>query len=170
MYWWAAHSRYLAQISGSEFIPSWLKIELCELKENDPSDILYKWDEKLIKKIRNPMITHTVCLWVRLQQTLGQKGTLSPKTPLWNNRLLPKCFQDKHFKKWADKGISRLEQCFEDGILMSFEQLKIKYNLDNKEFFRYLQLWDFLRVKTQLKLPSLTQLEQFVYSSVIQNF
>jgi len=59
-----------------------------------------------------------------------------------------------------------LEHCFDGDVLMSFEQLKNKYNLSNKEFFSYLQLRDCLRVKTKTypKIPDLTFIEQLCYS------
>lgn len=76
------------------------------------------------------------------------------------------CHQNKNFKIWAEKGITLLEHCFDGDVLMSFEQLKNKYNLSNKEFFSYLQLRDFLRVKAKTfpKLPDLTFVEQLCYS------
>ena len=46
--------------------------------------------------------------------------------PLWNNRLIPMFFQNSNFRPWSDKGITLLEHCYEEGVLMSFNQLKQK--------------------------------------------
>lgn len=103
--------------------PSWLNMETFEMKED--TNILYAWDGKLIKtRTNNPMIIHSVQIWNKVQLMLGQEAFLSPKTPLWGDRLLPMCYKNKNVKIWADKRITHLEHCFDDGVLMSFEQLK----------------------------------------------
>lgn len=61
MYYWAAQSRYLAQMFTSTPFPSWLNMEKFEMKEECPTNILYTWDDILIKrKTCNPMIIHSV--------------------------------------------------------------------------------------------------------------
>ncbi len=136
MYYWAAQSRYLAQMFTCTPFPSWLNMEKFEMKEECPTNLLYTWDDILIKrKTSNPMIIHSVQTWNKLRSLLGQANFLSPKTPLWGNRMLPMCHQNKNCRIWFEKGITHLEHCFDDGILMSFEQLKKKYNLSNKDFF-----------------------------------
>lgn len=71
------------------------------------------------------MIIHSIQMWERLQKTFGQKEFLSHKTPMWGNRLLPKCVQNKYFNIWLDKLIIYLEKCYEDRILLFFRQLKL---------------------------------------------
>jgi len=64
-------------------------MEKSELKEECPVSILYTWDDKQFKtRTNNPMIIHSVQTWYKLWSLLGQGNYLSPKTPLWGNRLL----------------------------------------------------------------------------------
>lgn len=49
------------------------------------------------------------------------------------------------FKKWEEKGLIMLEQLFEGGVLMSFQQLQHKHNLPAHDFFKYLQLRHYLQ-------------------------
>jgi len=104
-------------------------VEKSEIKEECPTNILFTWDDKLIKtRTNNTMIIHSVQTWYKLWSPLEQGHFLPPKTPLWG-RLLSMCHQNNNFKTWADKGIKLLEHCFDGDALMSFEQLKIRYEL-----------------------------------------
>ncbi|CAB1349379.1 unnamed protein product, partial [Coregonus sp. 'balchen'] len=154
MYYWAAQSRFLAQWFDNGPPPSWLNVET--------------WDMKSIKTITdNPLIIHSVLTWSKLQHELFRReGFISPKTPLWNNRLIPMFFQNSTIRLWSEKGITLLEHSYEEGILMSFEQLKQKYHLSNKDFFSYLQLWHVIKVnlKGQRNLPNMSPIEQLCHA------
>ncbi len=43
------------------------------------------------------------------------------------------------FKNWQMKELSMVENLYEGGTLMSFQQLVTKYNLKKKHFFKYLK-------------------------------
>ncbi len=45
-----------------------------------------------------------------------------------------------HFKIWAKKGITAYCTIIDKGQLLDFNSLKERFNLDSKDFFRYLQL------------------------------
>lgn len=135
-----AQSRFRAQLFDDNSPPSCLDIEMFEMNEPIPSNIVYKWDEKSIKRTsRNPFIVHSVQTWFKIHKMLGQNGFLSLKSPLWGNRLIPILHQNKHFECWPQKGIVRLEHLFAKGTFMSFDQLRQKYLLPYKGFFKYLQ-------------------------------
>ena len=54
---------------------------------------------------------------------------------------------DKPSGQLVERGKKMLrEHCYEEGVLMSFDQLKQKYHLPNRDFFSYLQLRNFIRV------------------------
>lgn len=57
---------------------------------------------------------------------------------------------DNNFKNWFEKGITKLHDLLEGPTLMSFNQLIKKYNVSNKDFFRYLKVRDFIRRNTTL--------------------
>lgn len=50
---------------------------------------------------------------------------------------------DPAFKEWAQKGMTAVCTVSEDGQFLSFQELKTKYNLENRDFYRFLQLRDY---------------------------
>lgn len=91
-------------------------IEKIEMNEETSTDLLYKWDKKSINiATDNPLIILSVQIWYKLHE---QNGFLSPKSPLWRNRLLPMVLQNSNFRFWSKKGTSHLERCYEEGIFM----------------------------------------------------
>ena len=46
LYYYAAQSRFLAQMFDTGPSPSWLNIERIEMKEETPTNLLYKWNKK----------------------------------------------------------------------------------------------------------------------------
>lgn len=52
---------------------------------------------------------------------------------------------DSAFTKWRDVGIRKIGDLFIDGSFVSFSQLQAKYGLHKNNFFRYLQLRDYVR-------------------------
>lgn len=68
-------------------------------------------------------------------------------------------------KEMANKFRRLLEHCYEDGLLMSFEQLKRKCDLSNKHFFCYLQLRNYLinTLGTEMTLPVFSSVEDLLH-------
>ena len=75
-------------------------------------------------------------------------------------------FLNSNLRPWSDKGIPLLEPCYEEGVLMSFDQLKQKYHSPNRDFFSYLQLRNFIRVtlKGLWNLPKMSPIEQLCHA------
>lgn len=48
------------------------------------------------------------------------------------------------FKAWLNKGVVKLQDVYKDYTLMSFNELKAKYDIPQKHFFKYLQLRSFI--------------------------
>ncbi len=44
------------------------------------------------------------------------------------------------FIKWKDQGIVSFKQVLKEGTLKSFSELKSEFDIDNKDFYKYLQL------------------------------
>lgn len=51
------------------------------------------------------------------------------------------------FKTWMNKGIAKLQDMYKDYTLMSFDELKAKFDISQKHFFKYLQLKTFYSFK-----------------------
>lgn len=59
------------------------------------------------------------------------------------------------FIKWKDQGIVSFKQVLKKGTLRSFTELKSEFDIDNKDFYKYLQLRhliNYLLVKGHISL------------------
>lgn len=159
---------YLAASSffqGSD-APSLIQIGLHPLKENIHRDVIYKHNPGTInKRTDNPILRHLIKIWHEVHKSMALKVGLSPKTPLTQNEHIPMTLDNKILDIWHHKGIQHLEDCFDKGLLMSFEHLKRKYNLSNQTFFCYLQIRSFLRANLgpEMILPVMNEVEKFPY-------
>lgn len=60
----------------------------------------------------------------------------SPQTPLWGNPKLSHFYSFQDTMVWVVKGIKLLKDITQDGILLTFDQLKTKHDLPNFIFLR----------------------------------
>lgn len=61
-------------------------------------------------------------------------------SPLSFNPDLPPFMGRTSFTKWKDQGIVSFKQVLKEGTLKSFSELKNLFDIDNKDFYKYLQL------------------------------
>ncbi|KAL7372002.1 hypothetical protein ABVT39_008308 [Epinephelus coioides] len=140
------------------------------LKENVPADFIYKWTPTTIfRRTDNPVLTHIIKMWHEVRKKIGLKNIFSPKTPLKQNELIPMSVDNKILETSHQKGIRHLEDCYKDGCLMSFEDLRRKYDLSSRIFFCYLQLRSFLKsvLGPEMTLPMLSDLERLLHEDKI---
>lgn len=156
--------RFLWSIFEKETSPSWVHVAFHSLKDNSFSKCVYKYNYRtLSRKTDNPILLRLINLWYDVHKTIGKEIRLSPKSPLNQNELIPMTVNNKILETWHYSGIHILEDCFEDGLFMSFEQLRRKYNLPSNTFFCYLQLRSFLRstLNNNMTLPKLRELRNW---------
>lgn len=60
---------------------------------------------------------------------------LSPITPMMRNTDFLPGMTDNGFSLWENAGIKTLKDLFEGDRMMSFDQLRLKYNLPRTHFF-----------------------------------
>jgi len=158
-YYLVAQMRYILSFFDSDAAPSWIQIGLHPLREGTLSDYIYKWKSKTkSNSTDNPILKHFIKIWYEVKKNLGLNLRLSPKTPLRRNELVPMTLDNKILETWHDGGSQHLEDCFDKGCLMFFEERKRKYDLSRRTFFCYLQLRSFLRTNLgpKMTLPVLT--------------
>lgn len=144
--------RLISFLFEGENVPPWVSIGMYALKENTPADFIYKWTPTIIsRRTDNPVLIHIIKTWHEVRKNIGLKNIFSPKTPLKQNELIPMSVDNKILEIWYQKGIRHLEDCYEDGSLMSFKDLRRKYDLSSKNCFCYLQLSSFLKSVWDLK-------------------
>lgn len=162
----AAQIRLVSFLFERENVPPWVSIGMYALKENVPADFIYKWTPTTIsRRTDNPVLTHVIKMWHEVQKNIGLKNIFSPKTSLKQNELIPMSVDNKILETWHQKGIRHLEDCYKDGCLMSFEDLRRKYDLSSRNFFCYLQLRSFLKsaLGPEMTLPMLGDLERLLH-------
>ncbi|MGL5822931.1 MAG: hypothetical protein ACRCYE_15110, partial [Sarcina sp.] len=98
-------------------------------------------DENLIKnKKGNQWIKVTLKNWFDIVKDYNLEDSVTVlKWASYDSDFKPNTL-DKRFRLWAKKGITAYCSIIDKGQLLDFNSLKEKFNLDSKDFFRYLQL------------------------------
>lgn len=162
----SAHLRYIADWIKDDALSIWLGIEKslsnCPLKS-----LLFIDKLKDIKKLcSNPVTINTIRAWRATRRMEGRTGLTSVFTPIADNpNFLPGTL-DRAFQDWAVKGISSLGDLFLGSTLMSFSQIREKYDISRHDLFRYFQVRDFIRKDTSLLADmNVTQIEKQIFLS-----
>ena len=163
-YYWAAQIRAAMFYFERNHPPAWVSIEahLTNIPLN-----LYIFSakkHKLIKHTKNPFLKNTLMVWHKSLAYLGETAKLSRFSPIFGNDDFQPGRADPGFKIWAAQGIAKVADLYNENlVLMSFEELKSKYGIPAKHFFKYLQFRSFIlsRQSNDLKLPPLSTLEDY---------
>lgn len=83
--------------------------------------------------------------------------------PICNNHAFGPGLEDITFVTWQRRGICSLKDIYIDGHFPSFQQLRVKFNLPNSHFFRFLQLRHFIKA-------SIPQFDLIPRNSVLDSF
>ena len=171
-YYKANQLRFIASFFEEEK-PAWIRIELDKIGEIIPEDFIYKWEPKLIRGVKDsPLLKHLIGLWNKINFEEEIKKSLLARRSLNQNRLIPFTMDNQLLYRWYHKGIRYIGDCFEKGILMSFEQLKNKYQISNNTLFCYFQLRAYLRDKLgqTMLLPKPKEIENLIQKGLIKKF
>lgn len=129
---------------------------------------LYSSQAKILgKRTHNPFLKNTLIVWHEAHTFLNDIPKLSCFTPIWGNENFAPGRRDMGFKQWMERGISKIKDLYDGGILMSFTQLMNKFDLPGKHLFKYMQLKCFIysQIKTTSE-PSLSTIEQLMVNSL----
>ena len=148
-YYWAANLRALMywQLDNptdpNARYPSWLEIERGQPKDTSVKAILFSGPRKY-GKFKDEHYIMTNCQKILLQvRKRYNLLNVSVHAPIWRNHdFAPSTHSN--FKNWEQRGIKAIADLYEDNILLSFEQLQTKYGLPKTDFFRYLQVRNFV--------------------------
>lgn len=162
LYYWAAQLHAAMYYFFTTEAPSWIEIENNTL-ELPLHLYLYSAPTKLlIKRAHNPFLKNTISIWHEAHKFLNEAPKLSSFTPIWGNENFKAGRCDMGFKHWTEKGLSKIKDLYNEGTLMSFQQLIDKHDLPRKHFFKYLQIRSFIysQMKTTSE-PAMSTLEKF---------
>jgi len=118
LYYWAAQlcsAMYYVQDMDP---PAWIDIEKNGI--TIPLQMyLYSSSIKMLKKTtHNPFLRNTISVWYEAHNFFV----------IWGNTNFVPWRSDKGFKNWMFKGISQVDDLYDEGIMLSFQQLMRKYS------------------------------------------
>ena len=145
-YYWAAQLRSIMFYFTTEVSPAWLELESCSVSVKLPLH-LYMYSaglKHLRKKTDNPIVLNMINVWHDIQKYMGITNSLSCFTPIWGNVNFSPGTSDAGFRLWATKGLRKIQDLYKKEVLMSFEELSIKYDIPRNHFFKYLQLRSYI--------------------------
>lgn len=110
----------------------------------------------------HPIVCNMIRVWYEVREYMKIADSLSQFSPIWANTLFKPGTKDSGFRLLVEKGLSKISDLFEEGTLMSFEQISTKYKIPRKHFFKYLQIRSFVlsMQNHSLNLPVLSSLEE----------
>ena len=91
------------------------------------------------------------------------------RTPLWDNPTIPRPIADAVLKRWINNGVRVVGDLYTNNILSNFQQLTTKFNLCNRDLFKYLQVRHWIQEKSLdfPNIPNKSPLEDYMVNSLI---
>ena len=160
-YFWAAQLKPLTIWTQDCTHTRWLNIEksLCAW----PLQILPFLDVPLRETQMGEWTKVTLTIWRKIKLAFGLPKAISALTNIGFIKDFVPSSLDTGFRKWSEQGLVNLHQLLKDGRLKSFQQLREEFKFPNTDFFRYLQLRDFLtKHKEWDKILEPTPIEEFL--------
>lgn len=95
------------------------------------------------------MAKNMITVWQLVKKYFKEAASLSIFSPIYGNDLFPPGGGEGGFKIWAELGLQKVGDLYNplNRHLMSFDEIVVKYNIPHRQFFRYLQLRDFIRTQ-----------------------
>ena len=145
-YYWASNIRSLAYwLDDSALLPDGLEMEREDCLPFTIGAVILS-PVALNKKIynKNPIIHSAVRIWKQITNHFKLRG-ISFLLPIAANPSFAPSALDNTFLDWREKGLNCIGDLYIEGIFASFVQLKGKYDLPQRDFFRYLQIRSYVR-------------------------
>uniref|UniRef100_A0A3B5ADU2 Reverse transcriptase zinc-binding domain-containing protein n=1 Tax=Stegastes partitus TaxID=144197 RepID=A0A3B5ADU2_9TELE len=142
-YFYASQLRPLLYWCNDEYISRWKDIETSIPQYPIQASIGEREIPPQIKGQLNLFTTFTLEIWystVKKLKLKKEQGLL--KWIAFDEKFYPGKL-DPTFKSWTKKGITAICTVVKNGQMRSFQELKDAYNLQNHDFFKYLQIRDY---------------------------
>ena len=119
----------------------WLKQKLVEVNYKNVSLASLWYHTKCNKIIKNPIISFACRIVNEIHKQLKMNGLFLPSCPIWNNLALKAGGKPISNESWQEKNITNLGHILgSNGEMLSFNELKKKFGLNNSDTFQYLQI------------------------------
>ena len=87
--------------------------------------------------IKNPIVLSFLKIWKQFRQHF-KLSTPIPLSPTCNNHFFPPSNTDTAFTLWRERGLVQFSDLYSEGLFVTFNDLRVKYNLPQSHMFRYL--------------------------------
>lgn len=158
-YYWAANISIMLHwkhYSLDNTPPKWLLLEGISCRSASLHALLCSklpFSESISTYSANPIVKHSLKIWAQFRRSFSLND-FSIHAPITKNNMFAPSMTDEAYDGWAQRGLIKLSNMYDEGNCMSFEQLRLKYNIPRTHFFRFLQLRSFLSSSTS-QFPSL---------------
>ena len=152
--WKAIYLRKLEKLGGIDFFE-------CNINKEDSKHLIQK--PTFLKEI--------VSSWADINFSSNLKHISTQK--IWNNSLI-KNNQNLFFnKEWQQKGIQTIGQLYDSKhkTFLTFEQMKIKFNLKQSDFLKYYQILSSIpkKWKSEIKHDTIENQQLNLYKSLMKS-
>ena len=156
LYYWAAQLKPMVAWIINDISTKWLNIEIsqCEyaLQQISFSNIS-------LKSCRISILTKsTALIWREMQKTYRLPSSISSLSTIKFTPNFVPLRLDAGFKHWARYGLIYIHQLVQSNNIKSFSQIAEEFGLPNTDFFRFLQIRQFLN--KQEEFAKICQSEQ----------
>lgn len=148
-YYWAANIRsmlFWKDSPSGDTTPEWLRMENSSCVHTSLHSLLCSKLPLLnfiCKFTSNPIVKHSFRILTQFRRSFSLRD-LPTCAPITRNHQFMPSIIDSAFQEWADRGVATIENLFIDNTFASFDQLKLKFNIQNSHLFRFLQLRSFV--------------------------
>ena len=94
--------------------------------------------------IKNPIVLSFLKIWKQFRQHF-KLSTPIPLSPTCNNHFFPPSNTDTAFTLWRERGLVQFSDLYSEGLFVTFNDLRVKYNLPQSHMFQYFQVWSYAR-------------------------
>lgn len=165
-YFYAAQVRFLVCASCPHYLARWKDIEI-NIESSPVHSLLGDKERRLGQKCKSLIINQTLNIWAKIIKEYDMEGDIKLLTwPALDPQFKPGLC-DSGFKQWWVKGITAVCTLTQGKQFRSFGELKEEYKLQNKDFFRYLQLRDYYEKRIR---PAMTEEGNLVVDILVKAY
>ncbi len=102
-----------------------------------------------VLKIQNECVNYTLKVWEKIRKKCNLPMSLSRATKIASICDFLRAKLDSGFIKWAEKGLTTVNQLFEGTSLRAFFQLQAQYDIASNGLVRYFQIRHYLATQKE---------------------
>lgn len=155
----AAQMFYIDHIINNTNEDPWIDIENHQLQ---PKNLLSALFSKQKPKTVNFVINSTFNAWSKMEKILGHQIEIPKHIQIWNNPSITIQRAKLRWETWMNSGIWKLSDIINQQSVLSFQELKNKYELKDLELFKYLQLKNWITENLDLRNRDPTEIGEIL--------